>query len=176
MHHLRPLEPRNRVRRSLSQDQLDVSEPPFRHRTPVHIRRIFSESVADSEEEDSKISEIDELVKDAAPEPKSSTGCEPTAVDKQLPWRRRDDTPAVRSEFPPWAENKDYVCYYSPTNTFLGALNNEPTLPSVVDFFNQPSGDDYEQLSTCSCSIANSRSSSVVLCITDVDSVSAKND
>jgi NhaP-type Na+/H+ or K+/H+ antiporter len=174
MRHLRPSEPRNRFRLNWSPEgQLLVSDPPFRNKTPVHIRRTSSESVVDSEEEVSKIS--NGLVKDSCYELKSSAGCEPKAVEKRLSWRRRDDTPAVRSECTPWAE-KDYVCYYPPTNTFLDASNSEQPLPSVVDCFNQPSGDDYEQLSTCSCSIANSRSSSVVLCITDVDSVSAKND
>lgn len=44
-----------------------------------------------------------------------------------LPWKRPEDEvmcdkPLRQSEFPAWASNKEYVGYYSPSNTFLGAL------------------------------------------------------
>ena len=119
LHHL---EPRRRFRRSSPQDQLDASDS------------------ADSEEDTSN-----GVVKGS--ERKSSGGCEPTAVDQQFPWRRRDDTPALRSECPPWA------------------FKNEQALPS---------DDDYEQLSTSSYSNADSRSYFVVLNISEDYSVSAK--
>lgn len=49
----------------------------------------------------------------------------PTMAEVTLPWKRPEDEvvcdqPLRQSEFPGWASNKEYVCYDSPTNTFLG--------------------------------------------------------
>lgn len=50
---------------------------------------------------------------------------QPTMAEAMLPWKRPEDEqvcdrPLRQSEFPPWASNKEYVNYYSPSNTFLG--------------------------------------------------------
>ncbi len=52
-----------------------------------------------------------------------------TVTESTLPWRRsssneQSSAQAIRQEeYPPWIDNKDYMeCYASPTNTYLGKL------------------------------------------------------
>ncbi|MPC41541.1 hypothetical protein E2C01_035140 [Portunus trituberculatus] len=54
-------------------------------------------------------------------------GSQPTLAEAVLPWKRPEDEevcqmPVKQNEFPAWASNKEYVNYYSPSNTFLGEL------------------------------------------------------
>jgi sodium/hydrogen exchanger-like protein 3 len=48
----------------------------------------------------------------------------PTAPESTLPWKRADDkedNDAIpQTEFPSWANNKEYLAYNSPSATFLG--------------------------------------------------------
>jgi solute carrier family 9 (sodium/hydrogen exchanger), member 3 len=59
----------------------------------------------------------------------SSTGenrvTTPTATESTLPWKRgeddREENGAIQqTEFPAWANNKEYLAYNSPSATFLG--------------------------------------------------------
>lgn len=48
----------------------------------------------------------------------------PTAPESVLPWKRaddkEDDSVIQQTEFPSWANNKEYLAYNSPSATFLG--------------------------------------------------------
>jgi hypothetical protein len=49
----------------------------------------------------------------------------PTATESTLPWKRgeddKEDSGAIQqTEFPAWANNKEYLAYNSPSATFLG--------------------------------------------------------
>lgn len=49
----------------------------------------------------------------------------PTSTQAQLPWKRSDEDgedsgPIKQTEFPSWANNKEYLSYNSPSATFLG--------------------------------------------------------
>lgn len=51
----------------------------------------------------------------------------PTATESVLPWKREDDKEddgvIQQTEFPSWANNKEYLAYNSPSATFLGKFN-----------------------------------------------------
>lgn len=52
----------------------------------------------------------------------------PTAPESTLPWKRdgdeKEENGAMRqTEFPSWANNKEYLAYNSPSATFLGNFN-----------------------------------------------------
>lgn len=48
----------------------------------------------------------------------------PTTTESTLPWKREDDKEdngvIQQTEFPAWANNKEYLAYNSPSATFLG--------------------------------------------------------
>lgn len=49
----------------------------------------------------------------------------PTAPESTLPWKRdggdKEENGAIKqTEFPSWANNKEYLAYNSPSATFLG--------------------------------------------------------
>ncbi|KAG7155994.1 Sodium/hydrogen exchanger 2-like 2 [Homarus americanus] len=72
-----------------------------------------------------------------APDEESAT---PTMAEVMLPWKRPEDEevcdrPLKQSEFPAWASNKEYVCYNSPSNTFLGGLGKHESYPNVREIF-----------------------------------------
>lgn len=84
-------------------------------------------------------------------EPSTPTSAS-TVTESTLPWRRSTlkeeqstSVPLKQEEFPPWIDNKDYMpCYASPTNTFLGKLNesnnnndvtNNARFPTVYEIF-----------------------------------------
>lgn len=50
----------------------------------------------------------------------------PTTTESTLPWKRDegdgDDDVIQQTEFPSWANNKEYLAYNSPSATFLGKL------------------------------------------------------
>lgn len=64
----------------------------------------------------------------------------PTMAEVLLPWKRPGDEevcdqPLRQSEFPPWAANKEYVNYNSPSNTFLGGLGKHESYPNIREIF-----------------------------------------
>nr|XP_045615882.1 sodium/hydrogen exchanger 3-like isoform X2 [Procambarus clarkii] len=68
----------------------------------------------------------------------------PTMAEVTLPWKRPEDEeicdrPRRQSEFPAWASNKEYVCYYSPSNTFLGGIGTHDSYPNVREIFGRRS-------------------------------------
>lgn len=50
----------------------------------------------------------------------------PTTTESTLPWKRDegngDGDVIQQTEFPAWANNKEYLAYNSPSATFLGKL------------------------------------------------------
>lgn len=67
-------------------------------------------------------------------------GSTPTLAEAVLPWKRPEmeevcDQPLKQAEFPAWASNKEYVNYYSPSNTFLGKLGNHESYPNIREIF-----------------------------------------
>ncbi|KAK3869209.1 hypothetical protein Pcinc_025474 [Petrolisthes cinctipes] len=65
---------------------------------------------------------------------------QPTVAESVLPWKRPEaeevcDRPLKQSEFPPWASNKEYVNYYSPSNTFIGGIGKHENYPNIRDIF-----------------------------------------
>jgi hypothetical protein len=55
----------------------------------------------------------------------------PTATESTLPWKRgeddkEEDGAIKQTEFPSWANNKEYLAYNSPSATFLGKLPHSP--------------------------------------------------
>ncbi|XP_071550097.1 Na(+)/H(+) exchanger protein 2-like isoform X2 [Panulirus ornatus] len=76
--------------------------------------------------------------------PDDAENATPTMAEVTLPWKRPEDEeicdrPLRQSEFPAWASNKEYVCYYSPSNTFLGGLGNHQTYPNIREIFGRRS-------------------------------------
>ncbi|XP_064081390.1 sodium/hydrogen exchanger 3-like isoform X2 [Macrobrachium nipponense] len=65
----------------------------------------------------------------------------PTMAEILLPWKRPEDEdicdkPLRQSEFPAWASNKEYVGYYSPSNTFLCGIGiKDQPYPNIRDIF-----------------------------------------
>jgi solute carrier family 9 (sodium/hydrogen exchanger), member 3 len=51
----------------------------------------------------------------------------PTATESTLPWKRggdKEEEGAIQqTEFPAWANNKEYLAYNSPSATFLGKFS-----------------------------------------------------
>ncbi|XP_045107758.1 Na(+)/H(+) exchanger protein 2-like isoform X1 [Portunus trituberculatus] len=67
-------------------------------------------------------------------------GSQPTLAEAVLPWKRPEDEevcqmPVKQNEFPAWASNKEYVNYYSPSNTFLGKLGRHDSYPNIREIF-----------------------------------------
>ncbi|CRL03979.1 CLUMA_CG017099, isoform B [Clunio marinus] len=63
----------------------------------------------------------------------------PTATESILPWKRgeddREENGAIQqTEFPAWANNKEYLAYSSPSATFLGGIA-KPKQNSVIGLF-----------------------------------------
>ncbi|XP_069989338.1 probable Na(+)/H(+) antiporter nhx-9 isoform X2 [Penaeus vannamei] len=68
----------------------------------------------------------------------------PAMAEVLLPWKRPEDEvmcdkPLRQSEFPAWASNKEYVGYYSPSNTFLGGIGIKDHRPNIRDIFGRRS-------------------------------------
>lgn len=68
----------------------------------------------------------------------------PTAPESTLPWKRSDDkedNDAIQqTEFPSWANNKEYLAYNSPSATFLGGIAKPKQSKSVIGLFRRESG------------------------------------
>jgi hypothetical protein len=66
----------------------------------------------------------------------------PTTMERELPWKREDQEEASvrQNEFPAWSQNKEYLAYNSPTNTYLGGLDrNQQRIPTVIGLFKRDS-------------------------------------
>nr|AJO70195.1 sodium-hydrogen exchanger 3 [Cherax cainii] len=64
-----------------------------------------------------------------------------TMTEVSLPWKRTDDSdrPVQQTEFPAWASNKEYLLYYSPSNTLLGGLGKHESYPNIREIFGRRS-------------------------------------
>ncbi|XP_069950439.1 probable Na(+)/H(+) antiporter nhx-9 isoform X2 [Cherax quadricarinatus] len=76
--------------------------------------------------------------------PDDGDNATPTMAEASLPWKRLEeeeicDQPLRQSEFPAWASNKEYVCYYSPSSTFLGGLGKHESYPNIREIFGRRS-------------------------------------
>lgn len=68
----------------------------------------------------------------------------PTATESTLPWKRgeddKEDTGAIQqTEFPAWANNKEYLSYNSPSATYLGGIAKPKEKNSVIGLFRRES-------------------------------------
>ncbi|XP_070491911.1 sodium/hydrogen exchanger 3 isoform X2 [Chironomus tepperi] len=70
----------------------------------------------------------------------------PTAPESVLPWKREDDkeddSVIQQTEFPSWANNKEYLAYNSPSATFLGGIAKPKQKNSVIGLFRRESHGD----------------------------------
>lgn len=72
----------------------------------------------------------------------------PTATEatSTLPWKREEeigsDGVIQQTEFPSWANNKDYLAYNSPSATFLGGISKPKASKSVIGLFRRESQAD----------------------------------
>lgn len=76
--------------------------------------------------------------------PEEEDSSTPAMAEVLLPWKRPEDEvmcdkPLRQSEFPAWASNKEYVGYYSPSNTFLGGIGIKDHRPNIRDIFGRRS-------------------------------------